>query len=141
MSNIDELIENDILQPILNGFSIDGIHAGGLIWAEKTCEGGEFNNCIFELNEFENVVFNDCNFSGSTFYKCIWLDCVFKASNFSTCRFINCRFVKSKFESVNVTSSLIENCEFEDCDLLHVHVLNPSTYTVNFSNTKPCMST
>lgn len=85
---------------------------------DKTFSNINFQEAIFENEDYENCLFNNCNF---------------ESTDISGVKFIDCVFTDCNLSLVQLSKTVFRNVTFKGCKMLGLHFENCNEFGVSFS--------
>lgn len=107
--DISELLQQEVIAPILDGEDIESFHFLQALWRGKEIPGAKFSDCIFENILFKDIHFNECSFFSATFINCRWENCYFENCHFNFSKLSHCTIQSSELHTVTLLKTSIEN--------------------------------
>lgn len=128
--DISDLLQQELINPIIEGEDIENIHFTRALWKGIGIPGAKFSDCIFDNIIFKDIHFNECSFFSATFINCCWENCRFENCHFNFSKLSNCIIQSSELHTVTLLKSAIEQLLIDSSYLDSVDFIDSPTATL-----------
>lgn len=98
------------------------------------------NGCVFEENEFVDIVRKQFHMARAELQHCMIRGCVMPDSNLHLSRFSNCQFANCNFQRANMVDVKLMDCQLVETDFRDVQLCTTSAEFTDLMTSEPAMA-